>query len=126
MNKIKKDMIVFLLACIPSRISLTLLAKYINTDLLPYIGYITLIPAFGFIYLFFFGNKNTNLAGQNVWWHNKRIIHGLLYLLFSIYAISKNKNSYLFIAIDTFLGLILFINYHYIHNHFDLFINKNI
>jgi len=113
MDKINKNMLLFLFACIPTRISLTLFAKYINNDILPYLGIITLIPSFGFIFLYFFGNKKTNIVGQNIWWHDKRILHGILYLLFSINAIYKNKNSYIFIATDTFMGLIIFIQRYY-------------
>jgi hypothetical protein len=105
--------------CIITRLSISMLAKYINDKYLPYIGIITLIMGIGFIYIYLFGNKTADTqlewTGESkIWWHNFRPIHGLLYIIFSIMAIKKNKYSWLLILIDTIFGLSLFINQHYI------------
>ena len=86
MNSIQKRFALFLGACIPLRLLLVYLAKIIPLNYLHYLGYIALLPAFGFLYLYFTGNRKTGLETQGapIWWMNIRIIHGLLYLLFAI------------------------------------------
>ena len=115
MKNIDKRILIFLGACIPARIMLALLAKNISTKYLQYLGYITLIISFSFLYLYTTNKRliGTETFGSPIWWAKFRIIHGLLYLLFSIYAIKQNTNAYLFLFIDTFIGLLLFINNHY-------------
>lgn len=105
--------------CILTRTGLAMLTKFINKKYLPYIGIITLLAAIGFIYIYFFGNKladsQLKWAGEDtVWWQPFRIIHGLLYLAFSIMAFRKSKDAWVAIMVDTILGLTLFINQHYL------------
>jgi len=107
--------------CIITRLSLSMLAKYINKKYLPYIGIITLIMGIGFIYIYLFGNKKADsqlewTGESKIWWHHFRPIHGLLYITFSIMAFKKNKYSWLLILIDAMFGLGLFINHHYLKN----------
>jgi len=107
--------------CIITRLSLSMLAKYINKKYLPYIGIITLIMGIGFIYIYLFGNKKADsqlewTGDKGIWWHHFRPIHGLLYITFSIMAFKKNKYSWLLILIDAMFGLGLFINHHYLKN----------
>ena len=77
----------------------------------------TLIIACGFIYIYIFGSQRADnqleWANAKVWWNDYRIIHGLLYLSFSITALFKLNKSWIFLALDTLLGLILFLYYHY-------------
>ena len=115
MNTIQKRFILFIFGCIPSRFALAALAKYIPTVYLPYLGYLALLPAFGFLYLFFTGKRQVGMETQGapIWWSNFRIFHGLMYLLFAFYAINKNINSYKIIIVDTIVGLILFLIHHY-------------
>ena len=115
MNTIQKRFILFIFGCIPSRFALAALAKYIPTVYLPYLGYLALLPAFGFLYLFFTGKRQVGMETQGapIWWSNFRIFHGLMYLLFAFNAINKNINSYKIIIVDTIVGLILFLIHHY-------------
>ena len=110
-----KRILVFLIGCIGIRILLVLLAKYINVKYLPYMGIITLGIAIGFLYLYFTGKRRTGpeTQGAPIWWMKFRIIHGLLYLLFSIMAFRKMHQAYIVLLIDTFIGLILFLHQHY-------------
>jgi hypothetical protein len=115
MNTIQKRFLLFLGGCIPSRLALVGLAKYLPNKYLPYLGYITLLMALGFLYLYFTGSRKVGQEtfGQPIWWSKFRIIHGILYLLFSFYAINGYANAYLFLLYDTFLGLGLFLIHHY-------------
>jgi hypothetical protein len=115
MNSIQKRFLLFLFGCIPSRLALAALAKYSPTAYLPYLGYLALLPAFGFIYLFFSGKRTIGLETQGtpIWWTKFRLFHGLMYLLFAFYAIQKYSNAYKIIVADTIVGLVLFLIHHY-------------
>ena len=113
MNKSTR-IITFITFCLTARISLVLLAKYIPTKFLHFMGFITLIPALGFLYLYFSNSRlEAGEAGGKTWWHNLRIIHGLLYLIFSMMAIKKRKNAWIFLLIDVLFGFIAFLNHHF-------------
>lgn len=106
--------LLFLFACIPIRILLVLVALYINVKYLPYYGMMLLLPALGFLYLYFTNSRlNASEANGTTWWANLRIVHGLLYLIASILAIKGNYMSYIPLLIDVIFGLSAFA-YHYI------------
>ena len=48
-----KKILLFLTLCIGARVGLVVLAKYLPTKWLQYMGYITLLPAFDFIFIFY-------------------------------------------------------------------------
>lgn len=117
---IQKRFMLFIFGCIPARLSLAAIAKFIPNHYLPYLGYLTLLPAFGFLYLYFSGNRKVGLETQGapIWWSQFRLFHGLMYLVFSLFAIYRNSNAYKFIVIDTFIGLLLFLIHHYDEGNF--------
>ena len=112
-----KRMLLFLFGCIGTRCLLAYIAKKINPEYLPYMGYIALIISLSFIYLFLFGNKSADSqlewsGDKKIWWNNLRIVHGLNYLIFAILAIQKNKNAWIPLAVDVSIGLIAWIIHH--------------
>ena len=115
MNIIQKRFLAFLLLCIPSRIIIALIAKYTNPKYLPYLGYLAIIPAIGFAYIFIFGKrkKGEETFGQKIWWNHMRPIHSFMFALFAYQAINKNTNSHIVLFIDAFIGLVSFLYYHY-------------
>lgn len=115
MTPMQKRLIFFLGGCIPARLLLTAVAKYSPVYYLPYIGLITLVIALGFIYLYFTGKRRTGAETQGapIWWMKFRLFHGLMYLLFSLLAFMRMNNSYIILLLDTFVGLILFLQHHY-------------
>lgn len=115
MNIIQKRFLAFLLLCIPTRIIIALIAKYIDNKYLPYLGYLAILPAIGFAYIFIFGKrkKGGETFGQKIWWNNLRPIHSFMFALFAYLAISKNHNSYIVLFVDVFIGLVSFLYYHY-------------
>ena len=120
MNNIQKRFLLFIFGCIGIRLLITIFAKNINTNYLPILGYIALLPAFGFIYIYLTDSRNTGgeVFGDKIWWNSLRPIHAILYLLFSYNAIIKNKNSWIYLGIDVTVGLIGFLTYHYKSNNF--------
>ena len=110
-------MLYFILACIPTRIIIALIAMYINKDYLPYYGLILLGPALGFLYLYFSNLRlNAPEAGGITWWANLRIVHGLLYLTAAILAFQKDPLTWSPLAFDVIFGLLAFINNHFFCN----------
>ena len=116
MDTLHKRFILFLFGCIGVRLLLVYIAKTINIQNLKYMGYLLLLPAFGFFYIYLTGIRQTGaeVFGNKIWWNNLRPIHGILYLLFSYNAINGNKNAWIFLFIDVIFGLISFLTYHLI------------
>ena len=111
-----KRFILFLGLCIPMRISLVLLAKYIKRDYLKYLSILGLILALSFIYIYIFDLRKTGIEVGNdkIWWNDLRPIHGLLYLIFAIYAYKEKDYSYIPLLLDVILGVISFVTFHFI------------
>jgi|APFre7841882793_1041355.scaffolds.fasta_scaffold10652_3 hypothetical protein len=120
MNNIQKRFLLFLFGCIPTRLAIMYIAKIIPIQYLPILGYIALIPAIGFIYLFFTGTRTSGpeTFGDKIWWNNLRPIHAIFYLLFAYNAINKISSSWIYLLYDVIFGLLSFLIFHYINNDF--------
>jgi hypothetical protein len=115
MNTIQRRFVLFLFGCIFVRIIIAILAKQIDPTYLPYMGFIALFPAFGFLFIFLTGSRKTGLevGGDKIWWNCLRPLHSVLYFLFAYNAFFKNPNSWQFLALDVSIGLISFLLHHY-------------
>ena len=109
----QKRIILFLTVCISVRLLFVYIAKTINIKHLPKLGYIGLLIGMGFAYTYF-TKRAVGSFGQKIWWNYLRPIHSLLYLGFGILAIQKNSNAYLLLLADVTIGLLGFINNHFI------------
>ena len=120
MNDLYKRFLIFLIGCIGVRSLFVIIAKYINIKYLKYLGYLALLPAIGFMYVYVSGIRNTGLGafGQKIWWNQLRPIHSILYFLFAYNAIIGNKNAWIYLLVDVIIGLISFLIYHYINGDF--------
>jgi hypothetical protein len=120
MNTIQRRFLYFLVGCIGSRVLLTILANKIDNTYLPILGYIALLPAFGFFYIYVTGSRKTGLEveGDKIWWNYIRPLHSFLYFLFAYNAITKNKNSWKILVLDVSIGLLAFIVHHYTEGNF--------
>ena len=120
MNQIQKRFVLFLVGCIGSRTLLAIIAKKINLEYLPIMGYLALLPALGFLYIFVTGTRKTGLevGGDKIWWNWLRPIHSLIYFLFAYNAIAKNRQSWKYLALDVSLGLGAFLIHHFNENNF--------
>lgn len=111
MNPQKRNLL--FTACILVRLGFALVAKFVPNDYLPYLGYLALLPAVGFVYQYNY-SKQTGVFGQKLWWNSFRLFHASMYLLFGILAISKNENAYLVLLADAFAGVCIYIRHHYL------------
>jgi hypothetical protein len=125
MNNLQKRFLMFLIGCIGVRSLFVIIAKYINTKYLKYLGYLALIPAIGFIYIYLTGSRKTGaeVFGEKIWWNNLRPIHSIFYFLFAYNAIKGNKQSWIYLLIDVLIGLTSFLIYHYMNGDFFKLLN---
>ncbi len=109
-----------MIGCLGIRILIVYLAKTFNKTYLQYMGYLSILPAIGFFYLYLTDSRKTGaeVFGDKIWWNNLRPIHGVLYLLFAYNAINGNKNSWIYLLIDVIIGFISFLTFHYYNNDF--------
>lgn len=108
-----KRVIPFLFGCILFRSLLVYLAYVCPPVWLKRIGYLALIPGIGFLVIWLTGARKTGpeTFGAPIWWNNLRPIHGMLYLLFAIFAIhGDNENAWKVLALDVIIGLASWVN----------------
>jgi hypothetical protein len=117
MNHLQQRFLMFLFGCVGIRSLFVIIARYINTKYLKYFGYLALVPAIGFIYIYLTGTRKTGaeVFGEKIWWNNLRPIHSILYFLFAYNAIIGNKQSWIYLLIDVLIGLISFLIHHYVN-----------
>ena len=120
MNTIQKRFLLFLIGCIGTRALLVYIAKNLSKQNLFYLGWLTLIPAVGFMYIFLTGTreKGAEVFGDKIWWNDLRPLHSLLYFVFSYNAIMGNMNAWIYLLVDVILGLIFFLSHHYMVGDF--------
>ena len=120
MNAIQMRFILFLFGCIGMRLLFVIIAKNVSIKMLYYLGFLALLPAIGFVYIFATGSRQTGVEvlGDKIWWNNLRPLHALLYSLFAYNAIQGNPNSWIYLFLDVIIGLISFLTYHYINGDF--------
>jgi hypothetical protein len=127
MNHLQQRFLMFLIGCIGMRSLFVIIAKYIQTKYLKYLGYLALLPAIGFIYIYLSGSRKTGaeVFGEKIWWNDLRPLHSFLYFLFAYNAIIGNPQSWVYLLIDVLFGLLSFLIHHYVNgNIFTLLHNK--
>ena len=117
-NIFLKRILLFLFGCITVRLLLVYLAKTLPSKYLKYMGYIALIPAIGFAYIFITGSRKTGaeVFGDKIWWNNLRPVHSLLYFIFAYLAINASTKAFIPLLIDVIIGLVSFLVYHLYSN----------
>jgi len=120
MNDIQKRFLLFLGGCISTRAAFAYYAKVGPLSHLRILGYLALIPAFGFLYIWFNNLRQTGaeVLGAKIWWNNLRPIHAIIYLIFAYNAIYMNPSSWIVLAFDVILGLFSFLAFHYSQGDF--------
>ena len=111
MDTMKKRMLLFLIGCIGTRLLFVYVAKNSSVQVLKYMGYLALLPAIGFMYIFLTGSRKTGaeVFGEKIWWNNMRPLHSLLYFIFSYNAIMGNRQSWVYLMADVTIGLMAWL-----------------
>ena len=120
MNDIQKRFLLFLIGCIGTRALFVYVAKNTSAKDLPLLGYLALLPAIGFIYIYLTGSRKTGgeVFGEKIWWNDLRPIHSLLYFLFAYNAIIGNNKAWIYLLVDVIFGLISFLIFHFKNGDF--------
>ncbi len=111
MDNSDKRLWLFLVGCIGTRSLFAYWAKIASPEVLKGLGYLALLPAFGFFWIWATGARKTGpeVFGDKIWWNHLRPIHGTLYGLFAFYAIQKSPFAWWILFIDVIFGLANFI-----------------
>jgi hypothetical protein len=110
MDNSLKSILLFIFGCIPMRLLLVYISKeYIQ--LLPYMSFISIIIALGFIVIYTFELRKSGFEtfGQEIWWNNLRPVHAVLYLLFAYAAIYHKEHAWKILLLDILIGSSAFI-----------------
>jgi hypothetical protein len=107
--------LLFLVGCIGSRSLLAYAAATIAPANLQILGFLTMIPVLGWIYILWTGSRKTGLetGGEPIWWNSLRPVHAFNYALFSALAIMRNEKAYYVLVLDVFIGLFAWIHHHF-------------
>ena len=126
MNHLQQRFLMFLIGCIGIRLLFVLLAKYIDTKYLKYLGYLAFLPAIGFMYIYVTGSRTTGaeVFGEKIWWNDLRPVHSILYFLFAYNAILGNKQSWIYLLVDVSIGLLGFLLHHYLIGSFSMLVHS--
>jgi hypothetical protein len=121
MNTMQKRFLLFLIGCIGVRTLFVLIAKNASAHYLPMLGYLAILPAIGFIYIYLTGSRQigAEVSGEKIWWNNLRPIHATLYFLFAYNAINGNRMAYQYLLLDVVFGLVAFLVFHYKNGDFE-------
>lgn len=114
MMNILKRQLLFIMLCLPMRLLIALLPIYLNRLLKKMYSFIIFIVGISFLYLYFSNSRLQAFeSGGKTWWHNIRLIHGMLFLTASIYLFNNNNLASFVMLIDLFIGFIAFLNNHF-------------
>tara|TARA_B100001287_G_scaffold270997_1_gene270591 strand:+ start:1534 stop:1902 length:369 start_codon:yes stop_codon:yes gene_type:complete len=103
----------FLVGCIGIRSLLAITPLYLTYSWLQIFSIPIFVIGASFLFLYFTnGRLNAPEGGGDTWWVNYRLIHGLLYLAAAIYLFKQQRLAWIPLAIDTLLGLFLFLFNH--------------
>lgn len=120
MTTLQKRLLLFLLGCLPTRLLFVYVAKNVSLVHLRWLGYLALLPAIGFTYLFISGARPSGpeTFGEKIWWNPLRPVHALLYFLFAYQAIQKVPTAWIYLFVDVIVGLVSFLVFHFTNGDF--------
>ena len=120
MNDIQKRFLLFIIGCIGTRSLFVYVAKNAGPKYLPLLGYLALLPAIGFMYIYLTGSRQTGaeVFGGKIWWNDLRPLHSLLYFLFAYNAIIGNSKAWMYLLVDVIFGLSSFLIFHFKNGDF--------
>ena len=115
-TKLQRRIGTFLIGCIGTRIGLAYAAKFSNKLWSKILSIVTGTMSLGFATIFIFGLRKTGLETQGapIWWNHLRPLHAIMYGVASWGLFVGNQDlSWKVLLLDTFIGLVAFLHYHY-------------
>ena len=115
-TKLQTRIVTFLIGCIGTRIGLAYAAKFSNKLWSKILSIVTGFMALGFATIYLFGLRKTGLETQGapIWWNHLRPLHAIMYAIASWgLFVGKQELSWKVLLVDTLVGLMAFLNYHY-------------
>ena len=112
MDVATKRLLLFLIGCIGMRSLFAYAASVASVGVLRVMGWLALIPAIGFMYIFVSGARRTGaeVFGEKIWWNSLRPLHALMYFAFAWLAINGMRGmAWKVLAADVLLGLGAFL-----------------
>jgi hypothetical protein len=106
-----KRLFLFLVGCIGLRSLFAYAASVASVGVLRVMGWLALIPAVGFMYIFLTGARRTGaeVFGEKIWWNSLRPVHAVMYFAFAWLAINGLRGiAWKVLAADVVLGLAAF------------------
>lgn len=113
----QNSILLFFTICILVRLSLVYFVKNSrSTNNIQRVLLILILASIsiGFLYQHIKGDRKKGAFGQIAWWSNLRIVHSTLYAISVFLLIMKNKRAYIPLLLDVVIGLLSFINHHYL------------
>jgi len=127
MDHLRQRFLLFLIGCIGVRSLFVVIAKRANAKYLKYFGYLALLPAIGFMYIYLTGSRKTGaeVFGEKIWWNDMRPIYSITYFLFAYNAIIGNKQAWIYLLADVLIGLSSFLIHHYMNGNICKLMNES-
>jgi hypothetical protein len=106
--------LLFFFGCVITRL-LPFIILLHNSNMKTLFAVLYFFMGLGFIYNFFTSTRSKGFFGGPVWWNHLRIVHGIIYLIFSFMSLFSNiKNTEFLLLFDTLIGIIAFVHHYYI------------
>lgn len=103
----------FLFLCITIRTLFVVMSLNMPKKYFRLFGTFTLGIGLTMLYLYISNRRlDAPEGGGTTWWARYRWIHGLLYVIASLYLLSGNRTAYVPLTIDVIIGLVLFSRQH--------------
>jgi len=102
-------LLLFFVGCIGVRLLFVYVAKNVPLTLLPYLGYLAILPSVGLMYLFITNSSKTGFFEGPVWWNDARLVHSIFYGLFAYHAIKQHPNAWIYLLMDVIIATLFFI-----------------
>ena len=107
-----KRLILFLVGCMGSRVTLVWIAKNYPRALF-YMGIMAVGISCGFMYIWVNGLRKTGIEtlGEKIWWNDLRPLHSILWGIFAVMAFQGNQNAWKVLLLDVTIGFLAWLNH---------------
>lgn len=106
--------VLFLTACMGSRLMLALLAATVSLENLRVLGALGAVVAAGFmtIYLGKLRPVGVETGGRPIWWNSWRPFHAVMYAAFAYFAWTGSQElAWMTLTLDAAIGLLAFVRH---------------